>query len=60
MHCMLPNVSQIAGVHKMKLLKIIVFGGFASVFYLEGGDSTFLHSVSTYPQAYTLSCFRTL
>lgn len=54
MHCMLLNVSRITGVHKMILLKIISIGGFARVFFLEGGDCTFLHIVSTYPQAYTL------
>ena len=38
MHCMLLNVSRITNVHKAILLKIIVFGGFAMVFYLEGGE----------------------
>jgi hypothetical protein len=44
----------------MILLKVIISGGFAGVFYLEGGDSTFLHTVSTYPEAYTLLYFRTV
>jgi hypothetical protein len=58
-HYMLLNVLQITGVHRMILLKIIISGGFAGIFYLEGGDSTF-HHISTYPQAYTLLYFRTL